>query len=137
MGKDATETHAEIGTWIEMDDRTDYKFEGVDIVRVSIDGDDDLEDERLIGVSLGQRYGGTWTKTEDWQTASGEPDVTSVWTRGVSDDQIRALKEEAAIAGDLAQVELCALALSGDVGARRKCVDAIADAKAMNDTENE
>lgn len=44
------------------------------------------------------------------------------------------LLDEAAAAGDQEQVSLCQRALSGDVGARKKCETAIDDARAQHDT---
>lgn len=82
---DMTTTHAEIGTWIEMDDRTNLKFETEDSVRISVKADDDVtpEDSDLIAQSLSQRYGGTWSMRSDegWSAADGEDDVSSLWTR--------------------------------------------------------
>jgi len=49
----------------------------------------------------------------------------------INDPQIRQLREEAATAGDLAQVQVCDLALRGNEGARQRCVDAILEARAQ------
>jgi hypothetical protein len=45
-------------------------------------------------------------------------------------DQYRALRDEAATAGDADQVALCDLALSGDPEAEQACDAAIAEAQA-------
>ena len=50
---------------------------------------------------------------------------------GVSDDDIRSLREEAAAVGDSAQVELCERALLGDADATEVCARVIADAQAQ------
>lgn len=47
----------------------------------------------------------------------------------VTSAQIRALRDEAAAAGDARQVELCERALSGEPTARRVCSDVIRDAR--------
>ena len=49
----------------------------------------------------------------------------------VSPAQIRALRSEAGVAGDLAQVAICDRALAGDADARRECARVIADAAAQ------
>jgi len=49
----------------------------------------------------------------------------------VTDDQIIALANEAALAGDTAQRELCDAALEGDEGARAECARVIAEAEAQ------
>jgi len=45
--------------------------------------------------------------------------------------QIAALRSEAGVAGDLAQVAICDRALAGDAEARRECARVIADAAAQ------
>jgi hypothetical protein len=50
-------------------------------------------------------------------------------------DRLKALAREAAEAGDLAQADLCRLALAGDSHPLRLCVRALADAEAMRDDE--
>lgn len=50
-----------------------------------------------------------------------------------SDDRLRALKEEAAEAGDFAQVELCGCALDGNAKAIALCALALLDAEAQTD----
>ncbi len=50
-----------------------------------------------------------------------------------TDAQVRALRDEAARAGDDEQVDVCDAALAGDVGARGECARVIADAAAMAD----
>ncbi len=45
--------------------------------------------------------------------------------------QIRALRDEAGVAGDLAQVRVCDRALAGDLDARDECARVIRDAAAM------
>jgi len=49
----------------------------------------------------------------------------------MTQDQIRKLRDEAAEAGDDAQVQLCELALGGDELAWKACAMALADARAM------
>lgn len=49
----------------------------------------------------------------------------------ITDDNVRALKREAAQAGDLDQVELCTAALHGDGPSWQRCVEVILDARAM------
>ena len=51
----------------------------------------------------------------------------------ITNDQIRALREEAAQFGDEEMVEYCDAALSGDESAREACQDAIDRARAMED----
>lgn len=51
----------------------------------------------------------------------------------VTDEQITALRNEAATAGDLAQVAVCDRALAGSRRARRECARIIADAEAQQD----
>lgn len=48
-------------------------------------------------------------------------------------DDIRALRAEAAQAGDSGMVALCDRAIAGDTAARRDCCDAIEDARAALD----
>lgn len=50
---------------------------------------------------------------------------------GLDDADVQALSEEAAAAGDLAQVEVCTRALGGEESARIKCRRAILAAQAM------
>jgi hypothetical protein len=50
-------------------------------------------------------------------------------------DRLEALEREAGEAGDIAQVDLCRLALAGDSHALRLCLRALADAEAMRDDE--
>ena len=69
------------GSWIEMDDRTSYRVEADGRVRVSSSIDVNREDEVAIGASLGHRLGGTWTRSTDWSSASGERDITSIWRK--------------------------------------------------------
>lgn len=54
-----------------------------------------------------------------------------------ADEAICMLRDEAIRAGDGAQADLCTLALAGDVEARAKCAEAIAEAAAMDDGEEE
>lgn len=49
----------------------------------------------------------------------------------LTDDQIRTLSTEAAVAGDMEQVQICDRALDGDEAARRECVRVIRSAEAM------
>jgi hypothetical protein len=49
--------------------------------------------------------------------------------QGVSDEQIRALRDEAGSAGDLEQVRVCIRALGGSARARRECAKVIAYAQ--------
>ena len=49
------------------------------------------------------------------------------------EDDIKALREEAAAAGDEEQVRLCELALAGDSSAIAACIAAINDAAAQDD----
>jgi hypothetical protein len=49
----------------------------------------------------------------------------------VTDEDVRALKQEAAQAGDDAQVSLCDRALAGDSAAMAKCESAIRNARAQ------
>ena len=49
---------------------------------------------------------------------------------GALNRRVRALREEAAIAGDRAQVSLCDAALRGDDAAYAQCIDALGDAEA-------
>lgn len=48
----------------------------------------------------------------------------------VTDEQIEALRSEAGVAGDLAQVAVCDRALDGDEAARRECQRVIDEARA-------
>ena len=54
-------------------------------------------------------------------------------TATVTDEQLRDLIEEAAAAGDGAQVDLCHAALRGNRKARRMCAETIHNAQAMAD----
>lgn len=56
-------------------------------------------------------------------------------TTPITDDQIMALRAEAASSGDTAQVTLCDRALDGDDSARTQCQDAIDSARAMDDSD--
>jgi hypothetical protein len=47
------------------------------------------------------------------------------YAEAIADDDIRALRAEAATAGDLEQVAMCDEALAGDAYARRDCVTLI------------
>ena len=51
----------------------------------------------------------------------------------ISDKQIEALRSEAGIAGDLAQVAICDRALDGDESALAECQGVIANAVSMAD----
>ena len=51
----------------------------------------------------------------------------------VTDEQIAALRDEAAQAGDLDQVAICERALAGDAAARAECARVIDDAQAADD----
>ena len=51
----------------------------------------------------------------------------------LTDDQIQALRDEAAEAGDLEQVAICDRALDLDTEARAECARVIDDARAMDD----
>ena len=53
----------------------------------------------------------------------------------ITDDQIRSLRREAAIAGDSAQVRMCDAALSGDEDAALDCIAAIDRAADMDDDD--
>ena len=53
----------------------------------------------------------------------------------ITDDQIRSLRREAAIAGDSAQVRMCDAALSGDEDAAIDCIAAIDRAADMDDDD--
>ena len=50
----------------------------------------------------------------------------------ITDEQIRALSDEAGQAGDLEQVAICERALNGDGAARAECGRVIADAAAQS-----
>jgi hypothetical protein len=56
-------------------------------------------------------------------------------TKTVTTAQIRALRTEAAQAGDQAQVEICDRALDGDEAAVAECARVIAAAQAMADEQ--
>lgn len=68
--------------------------------------------------------------------AKGIGDAYSHWCAATvaeelpGDERIEALRDEAAVAGDGAQVALCEAALGGDVSARGRCAKVIADAQA-------
>ena len=75
---------------------------------------------------------------EGWQERGPEHARTCEWiaTRAhqleiPSDDRLRALQQEAAVAGDFAQVELCGRALDGDAEALALCALALLDAAAL------
>ena len=61
--------------------------------------------------------------------------ATSLTAETITDDQIQQLSDEAAQAGDGAQVDICERALGGDDEARASCAEAINDARAMLDDE--
>jgi hypothetical protein len=52
---------------------------------------------------------------------------------GLTDEQIRKLRDEAGAAGDEPMVEICDAALHGDLSARQDCVTVINDAHAMRE----
>lgn len=54
-------------------------------------------------------------------------------TQQITSAQIRQLSDEAAQAGDEAQVEMCQRALSGDRAALAECARVIADAAAQDE----
>ena len=61
-----------------------------------------------------------------YQVACGDMSPASaerVWR--LTDDDIEALRTDAAVSGDLEQVEICDLALDGDGGARLECAQAL------------
>lgn len=58
-----------------------------------------------------------------------------ITTDDLTDEQITALRSEAAAAGDPEMVDACDRALDGDGGARRNVVAAINDARAAADDE--
>ena len=54
-------------------------------------------------------------------------------TANITTAQITALRDEAAIAGDLSMAAICRRALNGSASARAKCARVIADAAAQDD----
>ena len=53
----------------------------------------------------------------------------------LTNDAIEALRQEAARAGDWLMATTCDLAMRGDEDARAECAEAIADARAQDDSE--
>jgi len=68
------------------------------------------------------------TNTEALQT---ERKVEMEKTPEVTDEQIKALRDEAGAAGDSEQVVICDRALYGDDAARDECASVIAEAQAQ------
>ena len=56
-------------------------------------------------------------------------------TNDITNEQIKTLRQEAAQAGDDAQVAICDRALDGDEQALAVCAEVIADARAMADED--
>jgi hypothetical protein len=76
-----------------------------------------------------------WIDTYGWNGTSDTLDVVDGWlirTNGLH-ERIETLADEAADAGDLAQVALCERALTGDRRAQLECVWALDNAWAMRD----
>lgn len=71
----------------------------------------------------------TWCSVGDMLLSVGE----SVGAMGLRAADITALRDEAAAAGDAAQVRLCTEALAGSEAAARRCARAIAAARAQID----
>lgn len=73
------------------------------------------------------------------ETHDEDPDddrISLAWTtETLTDDMIRALRNEAGEQGDTDQVEICDLALDGDGAARGTCATVITDARAMDDRD--
>lgn len=63
-------------------------------------------------------------------TVAGDPTMTTLDT--ITDDQIRALSDEAGAHGDLEMVAICQRALAGDAAAIAECVRVIESAEANN-----
>lgn len=59
--------------------------------------------------------------------------TTKLTAETITDDQITALRREAAITGDVAMVAICDRALRGEGRAREQCAAVIDDARAMGD----
>jgi hypothetical protein len=64
------------------------------------------------------------------ERARGETAMRTTTTE-ITDDQIERLQQEAAQAGDSAQVAICERAMTGDDDARRECQRVVADAAAQ------
>lgn len=67
-------------------------------------------------------------------SVSGTPETLTIDlddSPSISDDDIRALSDEAGEHGDLAQVEICARALAGSARDRKICERVITDAQAQ------
>lgn len=62
-----------------------------------------------------------------WIPSCGDGDI--------SDDQLRALRAEAAAAGDRRQVEICDDALAGDLQSKARCQRVIAEAQAQREDQ--
>lgn len=54
--------------------------------------------------------------------------MSNTTNMAVTEEQLRALRDEAAVAGDSATVRDCTAALEGDDAARARCASIIADA---------
>ncbi len=54
-------------------------------------------------------------------------------TEALTNDMVSALRRDAGSAGDTVQIELCDLALDGDISARAACAQAINSARALDD----
>lgn len=74
---------------------------------------------------------------EEHPVAEGEMVVTEVEDASISDEQIEALRRDAGEAGDLEMVAICDRALEGDEAAQARCAEAISDARAMDDGDDE
>ena len=73
----------------------------------------------------GEEQPSWWSPEQRTQPEAESDDVT--------DEQIAALRDEAAQAGDLDQVAICERALAGDAAARAECARVIDDAQAADD----
>ena len=94
-----------------------------------LQGSDTCDEAVNLAKKLANERGETVTLEDDDGEWEIEPDD------GYADADIQALSDEAAAAGDEAQVALCAAALDGDTDARRECARVIAEAAAQADVE--
>lgn len=102
-----------------------------------ITGTDAIDYAEAHGLSV-QKYTdpteGARAVTVEEARAIAREDPSLLWVMPiVTDEQIRALRTEAAAAGDAVQVDLCTAALDGDDAARAACGRAIDAARAMAD----
>jgi hypothetical protein len=77
----------------------------------------------------------TWTLEDGTIIVASGSTVTVARPIDMSDDDIRALRTEAAAAGDYEQADLCDRALSGDNEARTECARVIREAAAQDDSD--